>query len=267
MRSIVRTCLGLLSAALIASAATGQPVPAPASFYGDVGTPDISGLWLGSVTGIPGQDFDPNRGPADGKPGTYWTPWPLPYTPKYQKIWDDRVAAAKTGRALGDSSARCLPFGSPRMLVSKVYPDEIVQTPGQVTIFVNSTFPITIWTDGRPHPTDWKPSFNGHSIGYWVGDTLFVDTIGFNDIGVLDSMRSPHSTSMHLKWNIRRVAPDVLHFNILIDDPETFTEPVATTNIWRRKSGAAWQVLDDGSCFENNHTQTDEKAEPGFVKF
>ena len=240
---------------------------ASVSFYGDPSAPDISGLWLGSVTGVPGQTFGPGRGPADGKPPTFWAPWPLPYTPAYQKIYDQRVAAAKAGRQLGDNSARCLPFGLPMMLVSKVYPDEIVQTPGEVTIFANNTFPIVIWTDGRGHPKDLAPSYNGHSIGYWMGDALHVDTVGIEGSTALDVARNPHSDKLHVKWTIQRVAPDTLHLHVTLYDEDAFTEPVVTTNIWRRKPFRGWQVLDDASCFENNREVIDKDAVPGFKHF
>ena len=264
---------GMVVAGAIAASGSGLQAQERTSdgrvvtFHGDPATPDISGIWLGNAVGVPGKPADPNRGPADGRPETYWYPYPLPFTPEYQKIWDQRVEAAKTGRALGDSSARCLPFGMPRMLASKFYPDEIVQTPGQTTFFMNSTMPVTIWTDGRGHPADFKPSFNGHSIGTWIGDTLFVDTVGINDIGVLDSFRSPHSAKSHLMWSVRRAAPDILHLNLTIYDEVAFTEPVINGMVWKRKNQAEWALLDDGSCFENNNTVTDEAAEPGFVKF
>ena len=237
------------------------------TFHGDPDAPDISGIWLGSVIGIPGKQPDPNRGPQDGRPENYWSPYPLPYTPAYQKILSDRIEAAKTGRALGDSSARCLPFGWPRMMISKFYPDEIVQTPGQVTFFIHSTFPVVVWTDGRGHPKELKPSFNGHSTGHWDGDTLNVETVGLNDLTVIDSLRNPHSDQLTLRWSVRRVAPDILHTHVTLHDPVAFTEPVTTTGIWHRKNAPEWAVLDDGSCFENNRTQTDESAEPGFIKF
>lgn len=246
----------------------GQWPPPGVSFHGDPGAPDLSGLWLGTATGVPGVPFAPNRGSADGRPATYYAPFPLPYTPEYQKMKDERVAAAQRGRALADITAQCLPFGMPRMLLSKFYPDEIVQTPGQVTIWVNSTFPIMIWTDGRDHPKDLRPSFNGHSIGYWVGDTLFVDTVGLNGRSALDSERNPISDQIRLKWTMRRVADDVIHVNLTMFDPKAFTEPVTTTNIWQRKTDPRWQVLDDSSCFENNRTAVDAEGNAdGFIKF
>ena len=97
------------------------------------------------------------------------------------------------------------------MLVNKNYPDEIVQTPGEVTIFVWGTFPITIWTDGRPHSADFEPSFNGHSIGYWEGDTLYVDPIGINGSTTCAASLYPHSPKLHIKWTNHRVEKDVMH--------------------------------------------------------
>lgn len=260
--------LAAVALAVLAATASAAPRPAAAlSLHGDPAAPDISGLWLGSLTGVPGVAFAPNRGPADGRPPTFWAPWPLPYTPAYQKIYDERVAAAKKGVQLGDTGARCLPFPMPFVLVSKVYPDEIVQTPGEVTIYLFGTDPVIVWTDGRPHPAGLRPSYKGHSIGHWVGDTLLVDTVGIVGSAPLDGQRNPHSARLHLKWSIERVAPNVLHVHVTAFDDDAFTEPVTTTNIWTRKAPPKWDVIDDQSCFENNQTRTDTVPGPGFVKF
>ena len=217
--------------------------------------------------GAPGEKFAVGRGSADGRGATFWAPWPLPYTPTFQKLYDERVSAAKAGRQLGDISASCLPFGMPRAFVTKVYPDEIVQTPGEVTLFVNNTFPIVIWTDGRGHPRDLKPSYNGHSIGYWRGDTLYIDTVGIRGNTPIDSARNPHSEKLHMVSTIQRVGPDVLHVHVTLYDEDAFLEPVTTTNIWHRKSGSRWQILDDASCFENNLNLPDATGAVGFPKF
>ncbi len=253
---------------LPALAAPAQWPPAGVSYHGATKAPDISGLWLGTATSVPGQKTPVgNRGTADKRPPTFWAPWPLPYTPTYQAIYDERVEMAKKGRQLGDISAKCLPFGMPMMLVSKFYPDEIVQTPGQVTIFVNSTFPIVIWTDGRGHPKDWKPSYNGHSIGHWAGNKLVVDTVGILGTTPIDSNRNPHSPKLNVKWTIERVSKDILHLNIRLHDEDAFTEPVVTTNIWHRKTDPKWQILDDASCFENNKEEGAGTSEDGFKKY
>lgn len=252
-----------------AQTAGGQHWPPPSvSYYGDPKFPDISGLWLGTVMAVPGRPAANNSGrTADGRPPLYLEPWPLPYTPAYQKIADERAAAAKQGRALGDIGARCLPFGLPLMLLSKNYPDEIVQTPGAVTFFMYNTFPIVIWTDGRRHPDNLKLSYNGHSIGHWVGDTLFVDTIGINGSTPIDGLRDPHSEQLHINWTVQRVAPDRLHVRMTFYDNKAFTEPVTATNIWARKTDSKWQILDDASCFENATGISQKEPEPGFTRF
>ena len=258
-----------LSAALLAMPVTAaEAPPAAVSFYGDKGVPDISGIWLGMTMGIPGVGPQSNSGTtADGRPPTYWTPWPLPYTPEYQKRNDERIAATKKGRAIGDIGVRCLPFGLPHMLTSKFYPDEVVQTPGHVMIFVFGTFPIVIWTDGRKHPADLKPSYNGHSVGEWRGDTLFVDTVGIMPTTPMDTARSIHSDKLHMKWTMQRVEPDVIHVHVTVYDSDALTEPVAMTQIWHRKSGPQWALLDDQSCFENNEAVAAPKTAEGFIKF
>lgn len=260
-----------VAAAAPVAAAPADPTwpPAGVSFYGDPKVPDISGLWLGTAMAVPGQGPANNSGKtADGRPPLYLTPWPLPYTPAYQKVVDERTAAAKTGKALGDISSRCLPFGLPVMLLNKNYPDEIVQTPGAVTMLIFGTFPIVIWTDGRGHPQDLKPSYNGHSIGHWVGDTLMVETVGILPTTPIDGRRDPHSGKLRIVWSIQRVAPNILHTHITLYDDEAFTEPVTTTNIWERKTDKKWEMLDDQSCFENASGVSEQKPlEEGFIKF
>ena len=258
---------GVNAAACAADETTWPPLGV--SLYGDASAPDISGLWLGTITFVPGGKFPPGRGPADGRPATLWAPWPLPYTPAYQKVYDERVEAAKKGRQLGDVSATCLPFGLPMMLVSKVYPDEIVQTPGQVPFFMNNTFPLVIWSDGRGHPKNLEPSYNGHSIGYWIGDTLFVDTVGIDGKTGLEVMRNPHSDKLRIRWTVRKVARDTLQLHVTLYDEDAFNEPVVTTNIWRRMTDPKWQILDDASCFENNENlpHTRESGPAGFKKY
>ena len=82
MGKAVRSTMAMLAtifavSAMAPHAAGGESWPPPGvSFSGDPAVPDISGLWLGSETGIPGVEFAPNRGPADGSPPTFWAPWP-----------------------------------------------------------------------------------------------------------------------------------------------------------------------------------------------
>ena len=264
--------IGLLAAAFLAvvgypatlAAGDNEWPPPGVSFNGDPKAPDISGLWLGSATGIPGKGPQTNSGEsADGRPPAYWAPWPLPYTPAYQKIYLERVEAMKKGRALGDQGAQCLPFGP--ALTGAVYPNEIVQTPGEVTLFIWQGGSTVIWTDGRPHPKNLQPSYKGHSIGYWVGDTLFVDTVGMKPGRF--AIGGAHSDKLRFETIIRPVAKDVLLFYVTAYDEEALTEPVTITNIFHRVTDPKWQMLDDSSCFENNKETIDSSGAAGFPKF
>jgi hypothetical protein len=262
----------MLTAALAIAATVVAADPAPTGtmssnyrLYGDPAVPDISGVWLGTVAVAPGEH---TQTPVEERNKTAWAPWPAPLTPEYQKKTDERIAAAKAGRQLGDIGAMCLPFGVPRMLTSKFYQDEIIQTPGRVSLFVFGTFPIIIWTDGRPHPKDLQLSYNGHSIGHWVDDILFVDTVGIlSSTPVNNAGQTTHSDKLHIKWTIQRVAPDVLHVHVTLYDDDAFTEPMVTTGLWHRKSGPNWQMLDDQSCFENNQNVPNTGVVEGFKKF
>ncbi|MGY2737033.1 hypothetical protein ACVWYO_004766 [Sphingomonas sp. UYP23] len=244
--------------------------PAGVSYYGDPAVPDISGLWMGTAMGVPGQGPATNTGStADGRPPSFVEPWPLPYTPPFQKMSEERIAAAKTGKQLGDIGSKCLPFGIPFLLLSENYPNEVVQTPGSVMVFFFNAFPIIIWTDGRAHPKDLKPSYNGHSIGHWVGDTLYVDTAGLRGDTPLETHFDPHSDRLHFEWTIRHVADNTMHVHVTLFDDKAFTQPVTSTNIWQRKFDRRWALLDDASCFENaaGVTVNAKPLEPGFTKF
>ena len=268
VRLAVASAVSLI--ALGACAARAAPPAEPHSqtgysLYGDPGAPDISGLWLGSYSSAPG-----NR-PQDPTPDreiTPWAPWPPPLTPEYQKKADERIAAAKKGRQIGDLGARCLPFGQIQITLG-IFPDEVIQTPGEVSLwFWGAGSPLVIWTDGRDHPKDLAPSYDGHSIGYWVGDTLYVDTVGIMPTTPIDpGPRTPHSGKLHMKWTMQRVAPDVLHVHVTLYDADALTEPMVVTAIWRRKAGHEWEMLDDASCFENNRNAPDAQDVTGFQKF
>ncbi len=89
----------------------------------------------------------------------------------------------------------------------------------------------------------------GHSIGHWEGDTLVVDTTGFNDRSWLDPQGHPHTEQMHVIERMRR--PDLGHLEIefTIDDPGTYAKP------WIIKRVADLDPDDDVGEYvcENNH--------------
>jgi len=96
-----------------------------------------------------------------------------------------------------DPHTRCKPSGGPRMFHTP-YGFEILQlTEAQEIIFVSVGAPHSwrvIHMDGREHPANPEPTWFGHSTGHWEGDTLVVDTIGFNDKFWMVREGLPHTT-------------------------------------------------------------------------
>jgi hypothetical protein len=126
------------------------------------------------------------------------------------------------------SAVGCFPPGVPRIYLQP-FPMEIIQTPERVLMFFEfNHFVRQIWTDGRPHNTALGSTWLGDSIGKWEGDTLVVDTIGFNDKTWLDRAGHPHSDQLHVIERIRRTDSNALHDDITIDDPKAYAKPWAT---------------------------------------
>lgn len=126
-----------------------------------------------------------------------------------------------------DTLPTCFPPGVPRIYSTGLgLPFEIMQIPGRVVmVFEYDHFVRQIYTDGRRHSPDLNPTWMGDAIGTWDGDTLVVDTIGFNDKTWLDALGHPHSEDLHLVERIRRVQHDMLTDDITMTDPKAYTKP------------------------------------------
>ncbi|HEY3826562.1 MAG TPA: hypothetical protein VGL82_18495, partial [Bryobacteraceae bacterium] len=104
----------------------------------------------------------------------------------------------------------------------------IVQTPGLIVVLYQGTTNSvhrTIFTDGRKLPVDPNPTWMGYSVGHWEGDTLIVDTAGFNDRSWLDIEGHPHTEALHITERFHRRDFGHMDLDITIDDPKTFTKP------------------------------------------
>ena len=90
-----------------------------------------------------------------------------------------------------------------------------------------------IYMDGREHPKgNPDPNAIGHSIGHWEGETLVVDTVGFNDSPV---QQFPHSDQLHLVERMRRIRDgNVLEIEVTQEDPKALTQPVTQTMYFKR---------------------------------
>ena len=109
---------------------------------------------------------------------------------------------------------------------------------------------------GAPHPPredlENFPTFMGHAIGRWEGDTLVVDTVGFNEGTWIDRAGDPHTGQMHLIERYTRTSLNNLHIEATIDDPGAYTRPwtVAVDLSWSPDS-----EIRDYKCQENNRWQ------------
>ncbi len=92
----------------------------------------------------------------------------------------------------------------------------------------------------RPHPKNLLPSWNGHSIARWDGDTLQVDTVGFNDKSWLFGGMQPHTEEAHLIERMRPVANGAfLEINITVEDRHALSSPYSYNRYYKRQPAAA----------------------------
>lgn len=146
----------------------------------------------------------------------------------------------------------CLPPGMPGIMGVNQYPIEFLFVPGRVITHHEAWMAWRyIYTDGRPHPEpdDLDPSFFGHSIGRWEGDTLVVETVGIKDT-VEMAMGMKHSPKMRIleRIHLAKDDPDTLVVETTIEDPEALVKPWSYTLTYRRHRDAE---LIEFICNEN----------------
>ena len=83
----------------------------------------------------------------------------------------------------------------------------------------------TVYMDGRSHPDNFSPTNYGHSIGWWDGDTLVIDTIGFNEDFWFERRGLPHSEHLHMLERLTRTSKNTMEYRVTIDDPTVYTAP------------------------------------------
>lgn len=148
------------------------------------------------------------------------------------------------------------------------YPAEIIQDRDRIVIIFEGGGHVwrEIHMDGRPHPEQVNPTYFGHSVGHWEGDTLVVDTIGYNEKTWLDFGGYMHTEQLHTVERISRPYKEVLRYEALIDDPGAYSEP--WTVVWEI-NWSEGQELADYICQENNKfliDMHDDLGQPFFEK-
>jgi hypothetical protein len=152
----------------------------------------------------------------------------------------------------GEPYIRCKPAGGYRNMATP-YGTDIVQVPEEQRIYIFATGgPHTfrpIYMDGRPHPTNLDPSYYGHSVGRWEGDTLVIDTVGINERGWLDARGIPNTKQVRLTERITRLDFNTLRYEMMIDDPGAYTKPWSTGMLmsWRPNNESFEFVCQDGN--------------------
>ena len=199
------------------------------------GKPDFSGVWqamntanwdiqdhaarrgpvlaLGAALSIPG-----GRGVVEGNE--------IPYQPSAAEQKEENGRNWLTA----DPEIKCYLPGTPRAMYMP-YPFQIVQTPAHVLMafeFAGATRTIHMESeDARPmsEAETPPPNWMGWSAGRWEGDTLVVEVTDFNDQAWFDRAGNFHSDAMRLTERYTLAAPNTIHYEVTIDDPEVFTRP------------------------------------------
>jgi hypothetical protein len=197
------------------------------------GTPDLSGVWVGS-----GPIGDIRTGLLPGEE--------VVLLPAAEAVMKSRMAA-------DDPEALCLPTGVPRIAP---YPWRIVQTPafGQAThlffLFEGNIHSFRqIFMDGREHPDDLEATWYGHSVGHWEGDTLVIETVGFNDLFWFDFVGHPHTTQLRTVERYTRTKFGELEVVTTVEDPGAYAKPFTVKYTHTLRPG--WELM-EYICNENN---------------
>ena len=222
------------------------------------GKPDLSGVWqVEAEPRAPGGLF----GLGESENSKYFRnilsdfkPNEQPLTPAGAVIFRKNTAPGVIGLQIA-----CLPDGVPH---GELLPEpfKIIQMPAEMLMLyeVETTF-RQIYTDGRklPNPAEVRPTWNGYSVGHWEGETLVVESNGFNDLSWLDAGGHGHSEDMRIEERFHRRDYGHLEVGVTITDPKTFTQPIKINFVER--------LLPDTDVFEH-YCLEDEKDVAHSVK-
>ncbi|HEX7874024.1 MAG TPA: hypothetical protein VF475_14005 [Sphingobium sp.] len=183
--------------------------------------PDITGQWVIDTAGK-----------AKLKPED------MPLTPAALARAKAAAARSASGRLQSEGHIKCLPDGMPHMMAAP-FAVSFLQTKGRITVLAEvSNLPRTIYLTEKNHPADMDASWNGHSIGHWEGQTLLVDTVGFNDrfANLFNAAAQVQRTAnLHIREKIYVEEKGAfLVDELTLEDPDIFTRPYTVTYRYRR---------------------------------
>ena len=213
--------LGRKGFAAAATVAAAVVLPASGLFAQNQPEHDISGIWW-SVK------YNPKLEIQSGGD--------IPYNDRGKAQYAKNIAGLKDGTITDEARYHCVPDGVPRIL-GNPYPFEIVQTPGQTTFLyeLNEVLRVALMDTPQLPPDEIGilPYYSGHSVGRWDGDTLVVDTGGYNVKTFLDATGAPHSAQMSTVERIRKIGGGKqLEDVVTITDPLMLTRPITARYVY-----------------------------------
>jgi hypothetical protein len=196
------------------------------------GKPDLSGVWQAEYA-PPGENerlFGEFKNIVPGDDPRMFSKYFLDiladFKPSESPIRPEALALYRKSSNLESPSTRCVPQGIPRGDLDNYLPFKIVQTPGLIAVlYEESNTYRQIYTDGRKLPGDPQPAWMGYSVGRWEGDTLVVNSAGFNDQGWLDASGHPQSEELRVRERFNRRDFGHMDLELTIDDPKMYTKP------------------------------------------
>ena len=189
------------------------------------GKPDLSGIWQAEAEPrAPGGLY----GLGESENSKYFRDILSDFKPGEEPLTAagaDMLKAHGQAGPYANPSLNCLPDGVPHADLLPE-PFKIIQTPREIVMLYEvETIFRQVFTDGRKHPADPAPSWLGYSTGKWDGDTLVVDTKGFNDKSWLDARGHGHSEDLHVEERFHRRDFGHMDVAVTLEDAKVFTKP------------------------------------------
>ena len=149
---------------------------------------------------------------------------------QFKKAHEGVALTANPPEQLNPAWNGCMPEGPISPMQGRFARIELRQFPDAVLLFYSTDHGVRrVYMDGRGHPPNLRPTWMGHSIGRYEGDTLVIDTVGIKDQIWLDTEGHPHTDALRLTERIRRMSQNRLEIEITVDDPKTYKQP------WKKK--------------------------------
>jgi hypothetical protein len=232
--------LALVAAATLVPAliARAQTPPTDADLPPGAGIPTLApigdqqiGLWLTS--------YRPGMAPFFDIEAVEFKPWA-------RALYDARQAHDL------EPHARCKASGAVRQFLTP-YGVEIVEIEELERLYIfDIGGPHTyreVYMDGRSHPSDLEPTNYGHNIGWWDGDTLVIDSVGYNEDFWFERAGLPHTEAVHVVETFRRTDPETVEYRFVLTDETAYETPVEGRLVLQWQDG---QELFEYICQQSN---------------